>query len=165
MDTKANKGGTKLDSEKADLSLLSSSAVFAIGRVMTFGKKKYSSHNWRKGIALSRLLAASLRHIFQFLAGEDKDPESGESHLAHAGCCIMMALELHETRPDLDDRYKGEPVAEVSDNTRPLSGNGTDSGASRHPKFGDPIVCPTPADVDAFFADNPISQLRTRSSI
>lgn len=101
-------GGSKHDSEKADMSLLSSVAMLRIAEVMTFGKQKYSAHNWRKGISYSRLLAALLRHTFSYLAGESLDPESGKSHLAHAGCCVMMLLEFETTRPDLDDRYKGE---------------------------------------------------------
>lgn len=103
-------GGTKFDQDKPDLSLLSSIAIEQIAMVLNFGKKKYAAHNWRKGISYSRLLAALLRHIFAFLRGEDKDPESGLSHLAHAGCCVMFLLELSVTRPDLDDRFKQEEV-------------------------------------------------------
>lgn len=101
-------GGNKFDSEKADMALLSPIAMFKIAEVMTFGKQKYSAHNWRKGVAYSRLLAALLRHTFSYLNGETLDPESGKSHLAHAGCCVMMLLEFETTRPELDDRYKGE---------------------------------------------------------
>lgn len=101
--------GIKHDGEKPDLSLLSPIAITKIAEVMTFGKKKYTAHNWRKGIVYSRLLAALLRHVFSYLAGESIDNESGKSHLAHAGCCVMMLLEFETTRPDLDDRYKGEP--------------------------------------------------------
>jgi hypothetical protein len=80
-----------------------------IAEVMTYGKKKYSAHNWRGGLSYSRLLAAALRHIFAYLGGESKDPETGLSHLGHASCCLMMLLEFETTRPDLDDRYK-EPT-------------------------------------------------------
>lgn len=100
--------GIKHDQEKPDMSLLSSIALEQIAEVLTFGKKKYAAHNWRKGISYSRLLGALLRHTFSYLKGEDKDPESGLSHLAHAGCCVMFLLELSVTRKDLDDRYKGE---------------------------------------------------------
>lgn len=98
--------GTKHDGDKVDMSLLSPIAINAIAQVMTFGKKKYDAHNWRKGIQSSRLLAAALRHIFAYMGGQDKDDESGLSHLAHAGCCIQFLLEFEQTRPDLDDRYK-----------------------------------------------------------
>jgi len=100
-----NNIGIKHDQEKPDFSLLSSIALFEVARVMTFGKKKYAAHNWRKGMQVCRLLAAALRHIFAYLGGETKDPESGCSHLAHAICCLMMALEFEFTRPELDDRF------------------------------------------------------------
>lgn len=74
-------GGTKHDTGKPDLSLLSPSFIFGLGAVLDFGAKKYAAHNWHKGIALSRPMAAALRHIFAFLSGEDLDPESGLSHV------------------------------------------------------------------------------------
>lgn len=98
-------GGQKLDAGKPPLDLLDRVALEEIARVLDFGRRKYAAHNWRKGIALSRLLAACLRHVFAFIDGESKDPESGLSHLAHAACCLMFALRLHRDRPDLDDRY------------------------------------------------------------
>lgn len=103
---KISTGGSKYDDEKPDMALLSSIALEEVAKVMTFGKKKYAAHNWRKGIVYSRLLAAALRHVFAFLRGEDKDPESGLSHLAHAMCCLMFCLEFTITKPSLDDRYK-----------------------------------------------------------
>ena len=57
-------------------------------------------------LCLVRPLAAAMRHIMAFNDGEDKDPESGLSHLAHAACCIMFLLEFEKTHPELDDRYK-----------------------------------------------------------
>lgn len=99
--------GIKHDSEKPDLSLISSIAITKVAEVMTFGKKKYSANNWRGGFAWTRPLAAALRHIFSYLGGEDKDPESGISHLAHAVCCLLMVLEFEETHKELDDRFKG----------------------------------------------------------
>ncbi len=109
--------GVKFDQEKADMSLLSSIAVLKVAQVMTFGKRKYSANNWRGGIAYSRLLAAALRHIFSYLGGESKDPETGISHLAHACCCLFMVLEFEETRPDLDDRYKPADWKETATKT------------------------------------------------
>lgn len=100
--------GIKHDSDKPDMSLLSSIALLKVAEVMTFGKRKYSAHNWRGGFIWSRPAAAAIRHIFAWLGGEDKDPETGLSHLAHAACCLMFLLEFETTRPDLDDRYKPE---------------------------------------------------------
>lgn len=97
--------GIKYDEGKEPLDLLSPIALFKIARVMEFGREKYSAHNWRGGIKWTRVGAAALRHIFKWLGGQDKDPETGLSHLSHAGCCIMFLLEYEETHKQLDDRY------------------------------------------------------------
>lgn len=98
--------GIKHDQEKPDMSLLSSIALVKMSEVMTFGKKKYSAHNWRGGFLWSRPLSAAFRHLVAYIGGEDKDPETGLSHLSHCACCIMFLLEFEETRRDLDDRFK-----------------------------------------------------------
>lgn len=97
--------GVKHDNNKPDMSLLSTKALLEISKVMDFGKKKYSANNWRKGMQWSRLIAAALRHITAFNDGEDIDSETGISHLAHAGCCIMFLLEYEKTQKEKDDRY------------------------------------------------------------
>jgi hypothetical protein len=79
-----------------------------LARVLTFGAKKYAAHNWRKGIVYSRLFDALQRHLWAWWSGEEIDPESGESHLDHAACCLMFLREL-SLRPELDDRYKTVP--------------------------------------------------------
>lgn len=99
------KGGVKYDADKARMDLLDSYAIEQLAHVLGFGAKKYAAHNWRGGIAKSRLIAAALRHLFAYLRGEDKDPETGLSHAAHAMCCCMFLLGL-EHRTELDDRWR-----------------------------------------------------------
>lgn len=96
----------KFDTDKLPLNLLSTEAMNQTAAVLKFGAQKYAEHNWRKGFAWSRPLAAAMRHLTAFNDGEDRDPESGLSHLAHAACCIMFLLEFEKTHPQLDDRYK-----------------------------------------------------------
>jgi len=98
-------GGVKHDADKPRMDLLDAYAIEQLSHVLTFGAKKYDAHNWRKGIAKGRLIAAALRHLFAYLRGEDKDPETGLSHAAHAMCCCMFLIGL-EHRADLDDRWK-----------------------------------------------------------
>lgn len=100
------KAAVKHDAEKPDMSLLSSIALIKTAEVMTFGKRKYSAHNWRGGFAWSRLLSAAMRHLVAYIGGENKDPETGLSHLAHCACCVMFLLEFEETHSSLDDRFK-----------------------------------------------------------
>jgi hypothetical protein len=89
------------------MDLLPGEALEEIAKVLSFGAKKYAAHNWRKGFAWSRLLAACLRHLFAYGRGERTDPESGLSHLAHAGCMLLFLL-THEVKGmGTDDIYKG----------------------------------------------------------
>ena len=108
MSNQWEEGGIKEDNGKAPLSLLDREALEQIAQVLRFGATKYSPHNWRSGIRYTRLTDAALRHLFAFVDGEDLDPETGISHVAHAGCCIMFLLWMVRHRPDLDDRHKTE---------------------------------------------------------
>ena len=100
--------GTKYDANKPRMDLLPTNPLVDIAKVLTHGASKYQPHNWRKGIAYSRVYAALQRHLSAWNNGQDLDPESKENHLAHAGCCLMFLLEYTHSRPEFDDRYKGE---------------------------------------------------------
>lgn len=106
-------GGLKLDNGKAPMSLLDRHALEQIAMVLKFGAAKYERDNWRKGISYTRLTDAALRHIFAFVDGEDKDPESNLSHIAHAGCCILFLLRMIRDRRDLDDRHTSYTIMEA----------------------------------------------------
>jgi len=100
-------GGAKHDNGKPPLTMIPRVAMEAEARVFSFGAKKYSKHNFTKGFDYSRLLDAAMRHITAYAWGEDADIESGESHLAHARCCLAMLMQNIEDNVGLDDRYKG----------------------------------------------------------
>lgn len=97
--------GLKYDEGKIRMDLLDPYAIESLAAVLTFGATKYAAHNWRGGISYSRITAALLRHVFAFLRGEDKDPETNLPHIAHAMCCCMFILGLSQTKPECDDRY------------------------------------------------------------
>ena len=97
-------GGTKHDNGKEPLDLIPYDSLKEIAKVLDFGQSKYEAFNWVKGFEYRRLIAAALRHINQFNNGEDKDAESGLSHIAHASCCLMFLLWMEKHRPDLDNR-------------------------------------------------------------
>lgn len=100
-------GGKKFDTGKPPMALLSGVALLEIAKVLEFGAKKYAPDNWRGGFAWRRVGSAALRHLFAWLNGEDKDSETGLSHLAHCGCCILFLLEFEVMKTGSDDRYKG----------------------------------------------------------
>ncbi len=95
------------DSEKPPLALLPWKALRKVSRVQAYGHKKYGSfHNFKKGMELSRNLSCAIRHISEFMDGNDLDKESGESHLAHAATRLLFSLENIEDGTATDDRYK-----------------------------------------------------------
>lgn len=97
--------GLKYDKSKPRMDLLSTEALTQIAYAMTAGAEKYGDHNWRGGLAWSRTIAAAMRHLTAFNAGENVDPETGLSHIAHLGCNVMFLLDYIKSHPELDDRY------------------------------------------------------------
>ena len=96
--------GLKFDADKLRLDLLPTEALEELSKVYAFGAKKYAAHNWRKGMLWSRLFGACLRHLFAWWRGEDKDSESGLSHLIHASFCVLTLLDFERSHPEKDDR-------------------------------------------------------------
>ena len=98
----------KHDSGKIDWAILPIGASEEIIRVFQFGARKYARGNFLEGSGLeyTRVLNSLLRHTYAFMRGEDTDPESGLSHLAHAGANIYMLLsyELDKAGRINDDR-------------------------------------------------------------
>lgn len=99
-----SKAAVKHDSSKIRMELLPVNAMSQIAKVFTFGAKKYDDFNYMKngGLKTSRVYGALLRHVFAWFGGETREPETGESHLAHAGCCIMILLELEKFGTNID---------------------------------------------------------------
>lgn len=92
---------------KAQLHLLPRVAMIACSNVMRLGAQKYGAHNFRDAQVLATTyVSAIMRHMAAWNDGEDIDPESGESHIAHimANCCIVLDAMAHNTL--LDDRWK-----------------------------------------------------------
>ena len=102
--------GATYDDGKVPLAWLPWAAMRAIAKVQQYGHKKYKDfNNYRKGIEVTRNLSCALRHITEYLDGQDNDPESGEPHLAHAACRIAFVLQNIHDGTVIDDRYK-KPV-------------------------------------------------------
>ena len=94
--------GSKFDAGKTRMDLIAPEFVVGISDVLTFGAQKYGARNWEKGMSWSRPFAALMRHMWMWWAGEKSDPETGLSHLHHAGCCLMFlaAFEARSTGTD-----------------------------------------------------------------
>jgi len=90
--------GVKFDEGKRDWTLLPWGPLDQVVRVLEFGARKYSVDNWQKvPDGRARYIRAALRHLIAAAGGEDRDPESGISHLAHCVCCLLFALHFEKT--------------------------------------------------------------------
>lgn len=100
--------GHKDDSGKTEWFYLPFDALEEVAEVMAFGAHKYNAGNYRKGMRSGRLFSACTRHIVCWWRGQDNDPESGKSHLAHAICCLLMLREQEMIGTSDDNRYVGK---------------------------------------------------------
>ena len=96
----------KHDEGKRRLELVPWDAINEITKVLEFGANKYSDNNWCRGAAWSRYWSACMRHLTAWWMGESNDAETGYSHLAHAGCCIVFLI-AYEKRGIGDDNREG----------------------------------------------------------
>lgn len=102
-----NERAKTYDENKPPLALLPPEGMRAVARVQEYGHKKYGDfNNYRKGMEISRQASCIMRHVLAFMDGEDVDPESGESHIAHAATRAMFLLQNIKDGVAIDDRYK-----------------------------------------------------------
>lgn len=102
--------GIKFDQHKPRMDLLDAEFLEDMASVLGFGAQKYSASNWRKGLHVSRTIAAIYRHLGAINRGEDIDPESGLLHSAHLGVNVQFLNWMIKNKPEFDDRYKQEQV-------------------------------------------------------
>jgi|AntAceMinimDraft_13_1070369.scaffolds.fasta_scaffold38248_3 hypothetical protein len=96
----------KADDDKPRYDLLPPEMLEETAQVLTFGAQKYSAHNWAQGASWSRYFNAMMRHMWAWWRGEDNDPETGYSHLAHAACCLGFLIAYQRRDIGEDDRLK-----------------------------------------------------------
>jgi hypothetical protein len=82
-------------------------ALEELAWVLKLGADKYGEYNWRKtGVCASTYISAAFRHLNAWRDGEDLDPESSRSHLAHAMTCFAIVLDAEKCGTLDDDRNK-----------------------------------------------------------
>ena len=75
-----------------------------VAKVAGFGSQKYARYNFLRGYSWSLSYDALQRHLHSFWGGEDNDPESGLSHLAHAAWHCLALLAFILLKRGTDDR-------------------------------------------------------------
>lgn len=100
--------GRKDDNGKPRMDLLPPELLVSVSTVLGFGAEKYAARNWEQGMSWGRVFAALMRHMWAWWSGEKSDPETGYSHLWHAGCCIAFLIAYEERGIGEDDRMNGK---------------------------------------------------------
>lgn len=94
-----------LGTAKPPLHLVPSTALVRTSMVMKLGAAKYGPYNWRENAVKGTVyVSAAERHLRSWLDGEDTDPESQQSHIAHMVACGMILLDAMDTGNLIDDR-------------------------------------------------------------
>ena len=79
--------------------LLSPEAVFRWAKRCEIGHRKYGNgRNWEKGLPTSQFVDSALRHIFQYLMGDDSEDHIGAA-IWNLGCICQM----EKRHPEMQD--------------------------------------------------------------
>ena len=89
---------------KPDLSLLPSTFLKQVANVRAFGDTKYGPLWSAHGRSARQMVAAMVRHCYEYLDGVDRDGESGEHPLAHVAAGVAVVLYELDKGVLVDDR-------------------------------------------------------------
>jgi hypothetical protein len=107
MNQKKVNQAKRYNSGKRKWSLVDFTSLEEMVECLEFGAEKYGDWNWKKGLPTTEICESLLRHTFSYLNGEDKDSESGISHIGHILCNAMFLNYVQKNLQDkFDNRYK-----------------------------------------------------------
>jgi hypothetical protein len=93
--------------KKVPMWLLPPYALQQTAWVHKLGASKYQPYNWRDtGVCATTYISAIMRHLDAWRDGEDIDPESGVTHLAHIAASCNILMDAHQCSKLIDDRSK-----------------------------------------------------------
>lgn len=105
MTTMMKNQTAKADAGKIRLTMIPTKALWAVGAIYEYGRKKYPSKpdNW-KDVEIQRYRDSAFRHFMQYLDNPSgNDPESGLPILWHFLWNAITLTALQETDWDFED--------------------------------------------------------------
>ena len=118
---------------KPNLSRLPLAPLLETAAGLEEGARKYGPWNWRGEQVNETIYAdAAIRHLMQFIAGEDIDPDSGLPHVtkAIAGLLILRDAQMHNCSVDdrlvnqnLNIKAVGDKIKEVHEKYEQVPSN------------------------------------------
>ncbi len=110
-DIESNKkgSGARANAGKVSFSQVPLHLLAGVARVFMGGALKYAEYNWAKGMPYNTAYDCTIRHLFKWwYCREDIDSESGEHHLDHAICNLLMLKHYDLTYREGDNRPGGK---------------------------------------------------------
>jgi len=90
---------------KPNLALVPAASTIYEALALMEGARKYGPYNWRhNAVEAMTYVAACMRHLADWVDGEDIDPESLKPHLGHAKACLGILIDALETGNLIDNR-------------------------------------------------------------
>jgi hypothetical protein len=108
--TSASKPAGHKGVKDAKLSLIPPEFQWGLSQVYGMGAMKYAPRNWERGYDFSSAMDAHDRHYLLWSAREDRDEESGLSHLLHATWMLAALYTFQARGIGVDDRAEGVNV-------------------------------------------------------
>jgi hypothetical protein len=96
------------------LHLIPSPALAHTAQALMDGARKYGPYNWREeGVSAVTYISATMRHLRDWLDGEELAEDSKVHHLGHAMACLAIILDGIEVGNLVDDRPLSAPTAAI----------------------------------------------------
>ncbi len=96
------------------LHLIPSPALAHTAQALMDGARKYGPYNWRQeGVSAVTYISATMRHLRDYLDGEDEAADSQVHHLGHAMACLAIILDGIELGNLVDDRPLPAPTSAI----------------------------------------------------
>ena len=159
MQTQYNDPKGQIGATKAPLGLVPPYAMEQTAWVHKLGADKYGPWNWREtGVCASTYVNAILRHLNAWRDGEDLDPESGISHLAHIACSANILMDARYCSKLQDDRNTTLPHTDPAEDETiyRILKEGELVQDGDEILFGDDVWCPISTEGSYFIRDSKI---------
>ncbi len=105
MELKPTNPKDKVGVKKVSPSRVSQRVIMEMSLGMLEGDRKYGGHNYRvAGVLASVYVDATMRHLMQWWEGENKDPDSGLSHISKALSSLAVLCDAIHSGKLNDDR-------------------------------------------------------------
>lgn len=100
---------------KPKLSLVPKSAIWGAAEALTYGMQKHGKYSFKEnGFPYTDLADKVLRHMTEWLDGNDFDKETGFHQLHHAIADLAILIDVVHNNPQQDDRFH-RPVSDDVD--------------------------------------------------